>query len=280
MGKGGLQSESFPPFLFPASVQKFFMRQRLFRSGTVCRTEQSRSRTFEKMASVRYPLLHLMFGFLLGLRSLPAQPGIQPGKAEFPADLRSLEGLSVLGEPDSLYILRPFYLPGTFYKFQPDTPAKQVIVELFPCFGMLQSCLDGIEDFVFHPLRSMEFLHVGLALALGVCQPVFILKQFCGDFITLVIALGRDYLAVISDAVIDQVAVQIVRVMVSYQNKLSVFYPHQLHVFPGYFSHKFICQQCLVFRLEAQCDVSDRLFYLRIKLPLVVETVRYFPDIS
>lgn len=139
-----------------------------------------------------------MFGFLLGSRRLPAQPGIQPGKAELPADLRSLEGLPVLGEPDSLYILRPFYLSGTFYKFQPDTPAKQVIVELFPCFGMLQSCLDGIEDFVFHTLRSMEFLHFGLALALGVCQPVPVLKQFCGDFITLVIALGRDYLAVIS----------------------------------------------------------------------------------
>ena len=126
----------------------------------------------------------------------------------------------------------------------------------------------------------MEFLHVGLALALGVCQPVLILKQFCGDFITLVIALGRDYLAVISDAVIDQVAVRIVRVMVSYQNKLSVFYPHQLHVFLGYFSHKFIRQQCLILRLEAQCNVSDRLFDLRIKLTLVVETIRYFPDIS
>ena len=87
MGKDGLQSESFPPFLFPASVQKFFMRQRLFRSGTVCRTEQSRSRTFEKMASIRYPLLHLMFGFLLGLRRLPTQLGIQPGKTELPADL-------------------------------------------------------------------------------------------------------------------------------------------------------------------------------------------------
>lgn len=126
----------------------------------------------------------------------------------------------------------------------------------------------------------MEFLHVGLALVLGVCQPVLVLKQFRGDFITLVIALGRDYLTIISDAVIDQVAVRIVCVMVSYKNKLSVFYPHQFHIFPGYFSHKFICQQCLVFRFEAQCDVPDRLFYLRIKLPLVVETVRYFPDIS
>ena len=190
--------------------------------------------------SVRYLLLHLMFGFLLGFRSLPTQPGIQTGKAELPADLRSLEGLSILGEPDSLYVLRFFYLPGALYKFQPDAPAKQVIVELFPCFGVLQSCLDGIEDFVFHTLRSMEFLHISLALALGVCQPVLVLKQFRGDFITLVVALGRDYLAVISDAVIDQVAVRIVRVMVSYQNKLSVFYPHQFHVFPGYFSHKFI----------------------------------------
>lgn len=50
-------------------------------------TEQSRSRTFEKMASVRYPLLHLAFGFLLGFRRLPTQLGIQPGKAELPADL-------------------------------------------------------------------------------------------------------------------------------------------------------------------------------------------------
>ena len=75
-------------------------------------------------------------------------------------------------------------------------------------------------------------------------------------------------------------AVRIVRVMVSYKNKLSVLYPHQFHVFLGYFSHKFICQQCLILRLEAQCNVSDRLFDLWIKLPLVVETVRYFPDIS
>src|SRR5699024_3221472 len=99
------------------------------------------------------------FGFLLGLRSLPTQQGIQPGKAELPADLRSLEGLPVLGEPDSLYVLRPFYLPDTLYKFQPDAPAKQIIVELFPCSGALQSCLDSIEDFVFHTFRSMEFLH-------------------------------------------------------------------------------------------------------------------------
>ena len=126
----------------------------------------------------------------------------------------------------------------------------------------------------------MEFLHVSLALVLGVCQPVLVLKQFCGNFIALVIALGRDYLAVITYAVVDQVAVRVVRVMVSYQNKLSVFYPHQLHVFPGYFSHKLIRQQCLVLRLEAQCDMPDRLFYLRIKLTLEVETVRYFPDIS
>ena len=125
----------------------------------------------------------------------------------------------------------------------------------------------------------MELLHISLALALRICQPVLVLKQFCGDFITLVIALGRDYLAVISDAVIDQVAVRIVRVMVSYQDELGVPYAHQLHVFPGYFSHKFIRQQCLVLRLEAQCDVPDRLFYLRIKLTLVVETGRYFPDI-
>ena len=145
---------------------------------------------------------------------------------------------------------------------------------------MLQSCLDGIEDFVFHTLRSMEFLHISLALALRICQPVLVLKQFCGDFITLVIALGRDYLAIISDAVIDQVAVRIVCVMMPYQDELSVLYFHQFHIFLGYFSHKFICQQCLVFRLETQCDVPDRLFYLRIKLPLVVETVRYFPDIS
>ena len=125
----------------------------------------------------------------------------------------------------------------------------------------------------------MEFLHVSLALSLGVCQPVPVLKQFCGNLVTLVIALGRDYLAIIPDAVIDQVAVRIVRVMVSYQNKLSVFYPHQVHVFPGYFSHKLIRQQCLVLRLEAQCDMPDWLFYLRIKLTLVVETGRYFPDI-
>ena len=126
----------------------------------------------------------------------------------------------------------------------------------------------------------MEFLHVSLALALGVCQSVLVLKQFRGDFITLVVALGRDYLAVIPDAVVDQVAVRIVCVMMPYQDELGILYTHQLHVFPGYFSHKFICQQCLVFRFEAQCDVPDRLFYLRIKLPLVVETVRYFPDIS
>lgn len=126
----------------------------------------------------------------------------------------------------------------------------------------------------------MELLHISLALALRICQPVLVLKQFCGDFITFVIALGRDYLAVISDAVIDQVAVRIVCVMMPYQDELSVFYSHQFHIFPGYFSHKFICQQCLVFRLETQCDVSDRLFDLRIKLPLVVETIRYFPDIS
>lgn len=92
-------------------------------------------------------------------------------------------------------------------------------------FGMPQSCLNGIEDFVFHTLRSMEFLHISLALVLGICQPVLVLKQFRGDFITLVIALGRDYLAVISYAVVNQVTVRIVCVMVSYQNKLSVFIP-------------------------------------------------------
>lgn len=126
----------------------------------------------------------------------------------------------------------------------------------------------------------MKFLHVSLALVLGVCQPVLVLKQFCGNFIALVIALGRDYLAVITYAVIDKVAVRVVRVMVSYQDELGVPYPHQFHVFPGYFSHKFIRQQGLVLRLEAQCDMLDRLFYLRIKLTLEVETVRYFPDIS
>ena len=88
MGKDGLQSETFPFLsLFPASAQEFFLRQRLFGSGTVCRTEQSRSCTFEEMASVRYSLLHLTFGFLSGFRRLPAQPGIQSGKAELPADL-------------------------------------------------------------------------------------------------------------------------------------------------------------------------------------------------
>lgn len=88
MGKDGLQSETFPLLsLFPASAQEFILRQRLFGSGTVCRTEQSRSCTFEKMSSVRYPLLHLTFGFLLGFRSLPTQPGIQSGKAELPTDL-------------------------------------------------------------------------------------------------------------------------------------------------------------------------------------------------
>ena len=112
--------------------------------------------------------------------------------------------------------------PGTLYKFQSDAPAKQVIIELFPCFGELQSSLDGIEDFVFYTFRSMEFLYVSLALVLGVCQPVPVLKQFCGDFITLVIALGRDYLTVIPDAVIDQVAVRIVRVMMPYQDELGV----------------------------------------------------------
>ena len=88
MGKDGLQSETCPLLsLLPASAQEFFLRQRFFGSGTVCRTEQSKSRTFEKMPSVRYPLLHLTFGFLLGFRSLPTQSGIQSGKAELPADL-------------------------------------------------------------------------------------------------------------------------------------------------------------------------------------------------
>ena len=88
MGKDGLQSETFPFLsLFLASAQEFFLRQRLFGSGTACRTEQSRSRTFEEMAFVQYSLLHLMLGFLLGFRSLPAQPGTQSGKAELPADL-------------------------------------------------------------------------------------------------------------------------------------------------------------------------------------------------
>lgn len=77
----------------------------------------------------------------------------------------------------------------------------------------------------------MEFLHVSLALSLGVCQPVPVLKQFRGDFVTFVIALRRDYLAVIPDAVIDQMAVRIVRVMVSYQDELGVPYAHQFHVF-------------------------------------------------
>lgn len=72
MGKDGLQSETFPFLsLLPSSAQKLFLRQRLFGSGAVCRTEQSMSCIFEEMASVRYPLLHLTFGFLVGLPVCP-----------------------------------------------------------------------------------------------------------------------------------------------------------------------------------------------------------------
>ena len=52
MGKDGLQSETFPFLsLFLASAQEFFLRQAMHRRRTACRTEQSRSRTFEEMAS-------------------------------------------------------------------------------------------------------------------------------------------------------------------------------------------------------------------------------------
>ena len=39
----------------------------------------------------------------------------------------------------------------------------------------------------------MEFLHISLALVLGICQPVLVLKQYRGDFITFVIVLNSDY---------------------------------------------------------------------------------------
>ena len=73
---------------------------------------------------------------------------------------------------------------------------------------------------------------------------------------------------------------RIVCVIMPYQYELSVFYAHQIHVFHCDFSHKLICESWLVFGFETQSDVSDRLFYLRIKHTLVVETVRYFTDIA
>ena len=54
-------------------------------------------------------------------------------------------------------------------------------------------------------------------------------------------------------------AMWIVRVVMPYDDELSIFYPHHLHVFKGYLSHEFIRQTWLVLWLEAQSYVPNRL---------------------
>ena len=88
--------------------------------------------------------------------------------------------------------------------------------------------------------------------------------------------MGRDYLSVISDAVIDQMTMGIVGIVMPYQYELGIVDSNHFHVFHRYFSHKLIGQFRLVFRLEAQGYVPDRAFNLRIKHTLIIETVRYF----
>ena len=69
---------------------------------------------------------------------------------------------------------------------------------------------------------------------------------------------------------------RIVCIAMPYQYELGIFYTHQVHVFHCDFGHTLICESWFVFGFETQSDVSDRLFYLRIKHMLIVETVRYF----
>ena len=72
----------------------------------------------------------------------------------------------------------------------------------------------------------------------------------------------------------------IVGVVMPYQYELGIVDVHHCHILHRYFSHKLICQFGLVFGFETQGDVPDRAFNLRIKHPLIVETVRYFTAVS
>ena len=86
-----------------------------------------------------------------------------------------------------------------------------------------KAALTALKISYFTRSEAWSFSTLVLPFPSAYVNPYLSLKQFCGNLVTLVIALGRDYLTVIPDAVIDQVAVRIVRVMVSYQNKLSDF---------------------------------------------------------
>ena len=87
MKKGQATARILSSFSFLAFAQEFFLRYSSSGAVPFVGLNSPGPVTFEKMASVRYPLLHLMFGFLLGFRRLPTQLGIQSGKAELPADL-------------------------------------------------------------------------------------------------------------------------------------------------------------------------------------------------
>ena len=101
---------------------------------------------------------------------------------------------------------------------------------------------------MFHLVVLSQSVELDILLALGEVQSVTSRQHLAYLLVSETIVLVAYRSPVIIHSVIDNVAMRMVAVDVSGNDKLGVLYTHQLHIIVGDFEHPFIicCEPCRI----------------------------------
>ena len=131
---------------------------------------------------------------------------------------------------------------------------------------------------MLHLVVLTQSVKLHIFLTLGKVQTVASRQHFAHLLVSESVILIAYRPPVIIHSIIDDVAVRMVAVDVSGNDKLGVLDTHQLHIVVGYCEHQFIivCEPCHILRREVQRYVSDCVFDLIVEQRLQLKLLCHF----
>ena len=137
--------------------------------------------------------------------------------------------------------------------------------------SVIPNSFNGIENLISYLFRATQFIDIGLSLALGNMQPIFLCQVKTDSPVSTEIIFIRNGFGMVIYSTEHDMTVWIILVEMTDNDVWSIDDTHFIHIFLRNLDHCQVINLILVVGMEVQRNMSYRIFQARIQGEIILK---------
>lgn len=139
--------------------------------------------------------------------------------------------------------------------------------------SIIPNRFNGVENLISYLFRATQFIVIGLSLALGNMQPIFLCQVKTGSPVSVEIIFIRNGFGMVIYSTEHDMTEWIILVEMTDNDVWSIHDAHFIHIFLSNLYHCQVINLILVVGMEVQRNMSNRIFQVRIQGEIIFKRV-------